>query len=298
MDWLAALQLLREEGRPGVLATVLTVRGHAPRESGAKMVVGVDGTWGSVGGGNLEASVVERGREVIVEGLTAPEQMSFGLNEHADNAHGTQCCGGDVTVLLEPFVARPSIAVFGLGHVGLELGRILARLPVSLHLVDSRAEMVDAERLADVVGSATVHRHHAPAPEVVLRGLPAGSHVMIMSHDHSEDLFLCDAAITRGDLGSVGLIGSRAKWLRFRKRLGEAGHDAAAIESIHSPIGSPGISGKTPEVIAISVAASLVQVLEGGEIARGWGSGTVVPREWTTTDVDGTSPMPTAVEGR
>jgi xanthine dehydrogenase accessory factor len=40
MDWLNAVQQLRRDGRPGVLVTVVEVRGHAPREAGAKMVVG------------------------------------------------------------------------------------------------------------------------------------------------------------------------------------------------------------------------------------------------------------------
>ena len=50
MDWLAAVQQLRREGRPGVLVTVVEVRGHAPRDPGAKLVVGTDQIWGSVGG--------------------------------------------------------------------------------------------------------------------------------------------------------------------------------------------------------------------------------------------------------
>ena len=54
MDWLSAVQQLRDDGLPGVLVTVIEVRGHAPRDAGAKMVVGADHLWGSVGGGNLE----------------------------------------------------------------------------------------------------------------------------------------------------------------------------------------------------------------------------------------------------
>lgn len=277
MDWLAALQHLRAESVPAVLVTVLSVRGHAPREAGAKMVVSEQETWGSVGGGNLEASVIDRARELVAEGGARPEQMEFSLNEHVENVHGTQCCGGEVVVLLEPFGARPAVAVFGLGHVGIELARVLARLPISLHLVDSRAEMLEESRLAGVAGNAAVHTHHAPAPEGVLRSLPAGAHVLVMSHDHAEDLFLCDAAITRGDLAGIGLIGSRAKWTRFRKRLREAGHDDAAIDRIHSPIGIPGITGKSPEVIAISVAAALVKAMQDDD---------VVPARWTATEAE------------
>ncbi|GAB2602430.1 xanthine dehydrogenase accessory protein XdhC [Kocuria arenosa] len=260
MDWLDALQHLRAQGEPGVLVTVTEVRGHAPREAGAKMVVSGTATWDTVGGGNLEASVIERARTMLATGASTPETLTFALNEHAAVAHGRQCCGGVVSVLLEPQRALPVIAVFGVGHVGHELGRVLSRLPLHLHLVDSRERQLDAERLADVTdGTAQVHLHHSPVPENVLAGLPAGAHVLIMSHDHAEDFVLCDAALRRDDLGTVGLIGSRAKWSRFRGRLREEGHDDGALERITCPIGLPGIPGKAPAVIAISVAADLLR---------------------------------------
>lgn len=159
-------------------------------------------------------------------------------------------------MLLEPLPARPTVAVFGAGHVGLELARILARHPLTVHLVDSRAGQLDGAR--ELTGQvAGVHLHHAPAPETVLETLPSGAHVYVMTHDHAEDMVLCDAALRRGDL-EVGLIGSRAKWARFRKRLVEDGHPAAAVDAITCPIGLPGLTGKSPAVIAVSVAADLL----------------------------------------
>lgn len=276
MDWLGAVAQLRAEGRPGVLVTVVGVRGHAPREAGAKMVVAADVTWDSIGGGNLEATATDRAREMLAASSPAPEQLTLPLNEHATTRHGQQCCGGEVTLLLEPLRSRTTVAIFGVGHVGHELARILARLPVSLHLVDSRQDPLHPDQLADVEGQADVHVHHAPAPEVVLRSLPPGAHVLVMTHDHAEDLILCDAALTRGDLAHVGLIGSRAKLLRFRRRLHDAGHDDAAISTITCPIGLPGITGKSPAVIAVSVAAALVQSLEGSTSAAAHRGGRAV----------------------
>ena len=77
-----------------------------------------------------------------------PELMSLSLNDKAPVEHGVQCCGGEVTILLEPLAVVPSVAIFGLGHVGLELARILARHDVELHLVDSRAEQASDRALA------------------------------------------------------------------------------------------------------------------------------------------------------
>ncbi|WP_405217387.1 xanthine dehydrogenase accessory protein XdhC [Agrococcus sp. Ld7] len=263
MDWLRALQRLRDEGRSAVLITVTGTRGHTPREAGAKMVVASDDAWDSIGGGNLEASAVARARALLAAGTSASEQFRIALNEHAANEHGSQCCGGEVEVLLEPLPARPVVAVFGLGHVGQELGRILSRLPLRVHLVDSRAAYVEqmaSAGLADAL--ADVRLTHAPAPETALASLPVDAHVLVLTHDHAEDLVLCEAALRRGDLGSVGVIGSSAKWQRFRKRLREAGHTEAAIDTITSPIGLPELRGKQPAVIAISVAAALVRTLQ------------------------------------
>lgn len=267
MDWLQALQELRSDGLPGVLATVTEVRGHAPREAGAKMLIGAEALWGSVGGGNLEATVVDRARAMIASGTAVPESLDFSLNEHAATEHGQQCCGGVVRVLLEPFPSRPTVAIFGAGHVGHELARILSRLSLNVHLVDSRADQLSSERLADVMeGPAEVHSHHSPVPDTLLGELPSGTHVFIMTHDHAEDFLLCDAALRRDDLGSVGLIGSKAKWSRFRQRLKGEGHLQAVIDQISCPIGLPDITGKAPAVIAISAAAKLLQTVPSAAI--------------------------------
>jgi xanthine dehydrogenase accessory factor len=266
MDWLTAVQELRRGREPGVLVTVIEVRGHAPREAGAKMVVSREASWGSVGGGNLEATAVARAREMISAGAAGPQTCEMQLNPHAHTEHGRQCCGGFIRMLLEPLAVRPVVALFGIGHVGYELARILSRLPIELLLVDSRAEQLDRVRLADVIdGTADVSIRHALLGEQVLEQLPAGAHVVIMTHDHAEDYALCDAVLRLGQpLESIGLIGSNVKWTLFQAQLADAGHSLAAISRITCPIGQPGITGKDPAVIAVSVAAALLAKLPAG----------------------------------
>lgn len=259
MQWVEAVGRLRRERVPAVLVTLVSVRGHSPREAGAKMVVSADGTWASIGGGNLEATAIERARRLIAEGATGPVELELSLNDRAPAEHGQQCCGGEVRVLLEPLAVVPSVAVFGMGHVGLELARVLARHDLELHLVDSRADQLGRDRLGvldDAV--AGVHVHHAPVPELVLGEVPPGTHVLVMTHDHAEDAALCDAALRCGHLGSIGLIGSSAKWRRFEKRLAAEGHSPDDLRRIRTPIGLVQITGKDPAVIAVSVAADLL----------------------------------------
>lgn len=266
-DWLSALGELRAHGQGAVLATITEVRGHSPRDVGAKMVVTSATSHGSIGGGSMEATVIDRARAVLGTDASGDEAarvttMAFALNEHANNQHGNQCCGGEVSVILEHLPARPVIAIFGLGHVGQEIARIMARHEVILHLTDSRKDVVDGS-VAGVLasGPASVHLHTSPAPESVVATLPQGAHVLVLTHDHTEDLILCDAALRHGELGTIGLIGSRAKWLRFHKKLVDLEHPASAVEQIQCPIGVPGIEGKHPGVIAVSVAADLLQTL-------------------------------------
>ncbi|WP_347040398.1 XdhC family protein [Glutamicibacter halophytocola] len=84
-----------------------------------------------------------------------------------------------------------------------------------------------------------------------------------MTHDHAEDFHLSDAALRQRSLGSIGLIGSKAKWARFRKNLRDSGHSEQEISRIQCPIGIPEVAGKQPAVIAVSVAAQLMQLLGG-----------------------------------
>jgi xanthine dehydrogenase accessory factor len=271
VNWVRAVEALRARRVPGVLVTVTAVRGHAPRDAGAKMVVAADAEWDTIGGGNLEATAVARARELLAGEVVEPETLTMSLSDKAPTEHGQQCCGGEVTLLLEPLPVVPAVAIFGAGHVGLELARILARHDVELHLVDSRADQLEPSRLRALDDAvARVHVHHAPVPELVLGQVPPGTHVLVMTHDHAEDAALCDAALRCGHLGSIGLIGSSAKWRRFAKRLAAEGHSPQDLERIHTPIGTPSLAGKEPAVIAVAVAAELLEsfAVERAEVSR------------------------------
>jgi xanthine dehydrogenase accessory factor len=270
--WWQAVADLRARREAGVLITVTDVRGHAPRDAGAKMVVTATTTTGSIGGGNLEAEAVRRARALLGTDGPRPETFESHLSDKAPLQHGVQCCGGEVSVLLEPLPVVPSVAIFGVGHVGLELARILARHDLDLHLVDSRTEHLDAAAMAPLADAvANVQVHPVPVlPELVLAELPRGTHVLVMTHDHAEDVALCDAAIRLDHLGPIGLIGSSAKGARFRAQLLADGHDESAVARITLPIGMPGVTtSKEPASIAVSVAAALLAAFEREGVRQG-----------------------------
>ncbi len=260
MDWLTALTRCREQREPAVLVTVASVRGHAPRDAGAKLVVTAAAAWGSVGGGNLEEAAIARARALLTDAAAAPSLETTALTDRVVGEHGVQCCGGEVTLLLEPVPVRPAYAVFGMGHVGLEIALLLSRHEVELHLVDSRDDQLEPSRLELLEsGPSLVRVHREPVlPELAIAALPAGVDCLVLTHDHAEDLALLDALLRSGTPGSIGLIGSSAKWARFRGRLAELGHDEAAIARVRTPIGDPAVTGKEPATIALSVALELL----------------------------------------
>ena len=59
---------------------------------------------------------------------------------------------------------------------------------------------------------ARVQVQHLPILDSVVHDLPSGAHVVIMTHDHAEDVFILEMALKRKDLGFIGLIGSETKW--------------------------------------------------------------------------------------
>jgi xanthine dehydrogenase accessory factor len=154
------------------------------------------------------------------------------------------------------------LALFGGGHVGKALIRLLSELPFQVNWIDSRDEIFPPDVPANVVCE------HSDPVQAAVRDLPAGAMVLIMSFSHAEDLDVLAACLQRrreqADLPWIGLIGSQTKWATFRHRLEQRGFTGAELDAVVCPIGLPGIRGKQPEVIAVSVAAQLLQQLAAG----------------------------------
>lgn len=158
-------------------------------------------------------------------------------------------------VLLER-VAPPAfeVVLFGAGHVGRALARVLGELPVTLTWVDSR----EAEFPQETAGNVRKLLTEDPEDEVA-RAAP-GTAFLVMTHSHALDQDLCERILRRGDFAYLGLIGSGPKRARFEQRFAARGLDAALVARMTCPIGIRGVAGKEPGVIAVAVAAQLMQL--------------------------------------
>ncbi len=249
-DWLAALSDLKARGEPCVLVTLADIKGSAPRESGTKLVVTMFSQSGSIGGGHLELKATELARAMLREGAGEARLETLALGP----ALG-QCCGGKVTLLLEPFVPSDfTIALFGAGHVGKALVSVLAGAPVRILWIDSRPEQFPAEIPPNVT------KVLSDQPEDEVKDVPPGAYVLVMTHSHDLDLQICERFLKRMDCRYLGVIGSATKRRNFDARLARKGFSAELIQTLRCPIGLPGLDGKHPREIAIAVAAELLSL--------------------------------------
>lgn len=168
---------------------------------------------------------------------------------------------GSIDALLD--VSLPpelQVVLFGAGHVGRALAEVFGRLPMRVRWVDSR----DEEFPAAVADNIEVRCTDAPEAEV--RAAPADAVFLVLTHSHALDFELVRAILDRGDFRFCGLIGSHAKRASFEQRLRARGYGEQAIARLHCPIGAPGLAGKEPAVIAVAIAAEVLQ-LRGASLA-------------------------------
>lgn len=245
-------------GEAVVAVTVETARGSTPREVGALMLVSRDDLAGTIGGGSLEWSAVEDARAMIETSAEPRRDLPLGPLLG-------QCCGGHVTLSFAPadsdFAARltereraeadarPLVAIYGAGHVGRAIARAVALLPFRLLLIDSReAELARAFALPCL---------QAERPEEHVAELRAGDAALILTHSHALDFLVAEAALKRGDLAHVGMIGSDTKRARFLSWLVARGEDRSLADSLVLPLGGRPSRDKRPAIIAAFAAAEL-----------------------------------------
>lgn len=262
--------LSRLTQQPLCWVKVQAAQGSVPREVGAWMAVFADEVMGTIGGGHLEWQAIAQARKLLQQWGGSAVMPREQVKRYALGPSLGQCCGGALELHYERFdlgdekrlktlMPEPSqcVALFGAGHVGHALVRILRSLPYRVIWVDSRdAVFPEQEQIG-------VHCEHSDPVQAAVALLPSQSSVLIMSFSHAEDLEVVAQCLLRqrekADLPFVGLIGSKTKWASFSSRLRRRGFSEQELAHITCPIGVSGIEGKEPEVIAVAVAAQLLQ---------------------------------------
>ena len=224
-----------------VLGSVVEVKGASPAKVGAQIVLLEDGTTaGTVGGGKLEAAILEDARLALTE--ERPRLTHYSLTEEGLESVGT-LCGGEVRAFIQPFLPPPQLIIVGGGHIG-------RPLKVMGEAAGFEVVVVDAEPgRANVPGLESVH-------------LTTDSFIVLITTDHISD----EAALRQvidSPVRYIGMIGSRRKCETIMGHLRADGISEEVLTRVYAPIGLD-LGGPTPEEIAVSILAEIIAVRRGG----------------------------------
>ncbi len=258
-----------------VMVEIVEARGSTPREAGTVMLVAQNALWGTIGGGQLEYMAIDNAR-ALLDGSGGKATMDIPLGPEIG-----QCCGGRTSLSFHPMTpalaagleermrqadaARPSVVLFGAGHVGHALARALAPLPFAVTLVETRAEALE-----DLPPELTTRL--TPMPEREVETIPPGGAVLILTHDHALDFLIAEKALARTDLAYVGMIGSATKRATFSHWLARQedapGEAETLMKRLVLPVGGTQVRDKRPEVIAAMVASELLVTFAARETSH------------------------------
>lgn len=246
---------LEAEGIPFALAIVVQAQGSVPRHEGSKMLIFPDGSsQGTIGGGEMESLVIKEGQASLQDGKARYLHYNFRDTDRGDPG----VCGGEVDVYVEPIQPKPTLLVFGMGHVGQAVAYLGSWVGFRVIAADDREEFAvsstapAADRvlhceLADLANEVEIN----PQTYIVLatRGVPVDVEGL--------------PALLEKEVGYLGVIGSRRRWETSVKELIEKGISEELIAKVNSPMGLE-IQAETPEEIALSIMAEIVMLHRGG----------------------------------
>jgi xanthine dehydrogenase accessory factor len=259
MDIYEEIVRLRQQGRRGAVATIVSVRGSIPSFKTAKMLVRDDGsTCGTIGGGCVESDVWQAAREVME--CEKPRTLTFDLNQDPKYDTGL-VCGGTLEIFIEPILPPALLYIFGAGHVAVNLYRVAKGSGFDVIVVDDREAFANRERFPE-------------AREVIAEDFEAAtsrlapsesSFIVIVTRGHRDDMRILRWAV-QTPARYVGMIGSRRKTIAIYKELQKEGLPAHLFERVHAPVGLD-IGAVTPEEIAVSITAELIAIRRHAERA-------------------------------
>jgi len=246
---LKAFEAIRK-GQSYAFATVIesTIKG-TPQKSGAKMVVLEDGSlFGTIGGGRNEKAAREECLKAMAAGK--PTIVTYDFFGGPDKS----VCGGRMKVFIEPFVGQKHLIVCGAGHIALPLSMLGKMLNYQVTIIDNRKEFANKKRFPHV--DKIILGNHAE--ELAKQPINKNTLIMIVTQGNEFD-FECLKTVIQSQAKYIGVISSKAKRIKFEKRLKGLGISAAKFNRIHIPAGVD-IGAQTPEEIAVSIITEMIAV--------------------------------------
>lgn len=238
-----------DRGEPAVVATVVSTSRSVPRRAGSKMLIRPDGsTLGSIGGGEMESRVRKEAAAALLDGQI--RQRTYQLVDPKSGDAGV--CGGDATIIVEPYMPSPAVFVVGCGHVGRAVVDLAHWMGFRVVAYDDRSDLVSAEALplADQRCTGSIEQALLDSP------ITSETHVIVVTRNMAVDVALLPAVLA-SPARTIGVMGSKRRWEETRTALQASGADDSLLDRIMAPIGLE-LHAETPEEIAVSILAEIV----------------------------------------
>jgi xanthine dehydrogenase accessory factor len=246
---------LETTGRPVVLCTVVRTQGSVPRHAGSKMLVFPDGSIeGTIGGGEMESRVVAEALQALADG--AGRMISYSLSDPGEGDPGV--CGGEVEVFLDPIGSRPTLIVFGGGHVGQAVIHLAHWLGFRTVVADDRPEYASPEAAPEADQHLVCSLGELPRKTTI----DSQTYLVLATRGVPVDVEGLPSLLD-SPAAYLGVIGSRRRWETAAAELQARGIPASRLERVTSPMGLE-LNAETPEEIAVSILAEIVMLRRGG----------------------------------
>lgn len=242
------LKTVIEQNIAAVMCVVVATTGSTPRKAGSKMLVFQDGSIkGTIGGGSIEWQAIQDALKLVSGGN--PYSKRFHLEDDLKMQ-----CGGTMEIYFEPIGCKPNLYIFGGGHIGKALAGYAAGLGFRPFVFDQREGIFEAWNLPGVETRTGDYLQLVDS-----LGFDKNTYMVIVTPKHEFDESILFASATK-EYAYLGMIGSKRKVAEVTKKAIENQVLAPEIISrIDMPIGIP-FAAETPEEIAISIIAKLIDV--------------------------------------
>ena len=249
------LPKLLKAGKGVALCTIVEKIGSGPAEQGRKMLVTEDGEIiGTIGGGEcFERGLKQEALKAIKEGKSKSLKFSFYGGAKKGELDTGMWCGGMMTVFVDVIEPKPKLVIVGSGHIALPTYQVADLLGFDITVVDDNEDTLTSERFPN----AKLIFHEDFEKALKEAKVNERTYVAIVHGEPKHDL----AALSRfvhGKTAYLGILGSRTKIGKLIEILQKEGVSGEAIKRIKNPIGLD-LGAKTPEEIAVSIAAELVK---------------------------------------
>lgn len=247
------LEELVDADRPAAAVVVTAAGGEQPGLVGARFVVTENGVEaGSDAPAWLLQAALHHGKEALWanRGGWVRHQPAVGADDEVQ-----------VEFFVDLAVPAPQLIIFGGGHISQSLAAMGSMIGFQVTVLDDRPLFANRERFPTARQVLC-----KPFEEAVLEvPITRASYVVIVTRGHRSDE-TCLRGVLHSPAGYIGMIGSRRRVGGVMSRLVEDGEPAHLVRRVHSPIGLD-IGAQTPEEIAVSILAEIINVRRGGKAA-------------------------------